>query len=386
MKGDAIRIIRLAVLGSISISPLLILPTMVGALVDYVDFTESQAGWVAAVGSAGNAVAAIAIGLRIRHLDPRKLAVIGMITLGLFDALSMLAADVPVWLFLAFRAMSGLGGATAYAAVMASYAAMPNSERGYGMFVVLQFALSALGLYVLPLALPTIGATGMYLGLAIAAALGLTQTAPVISRAPKTEQAAIEIHMLIRPAAILLMLSIGLFETANNMHFTYAERIGVNFALSDERVGEILGAATLLGIPAAFAVVWIGDRYGEYRPIMAALAIAILGLLILLNGSGAMVYAVDMSALSIAWAFGLPYFQAFEARLDPGGSVVVTGGFFTAVGTALGPALAATLVAPNDYSKVLLVATGVYAMVACLMFAANRFAGGNQPVSTGVGI
>ena len=92
MQGDAIRITRLAVLGSISISPLLILPTMVGALVDYADFTESQAGWVAAVGSAGNALAAIMIGLRIRHLDPRKLAVAGMIALGTFDALSMLVA------------------------------------------------------------------------------------------------------------------------------------------------------------------------------------------------------------------------------------------------------------------------------------------------------
>ncbi len=374
MQGDAIRITRLAVLGSISISPLLILPTMVGALVDYADFTESQAGWVAAVGSAGNALAAIMIGLRIRHLDPRKLAVAGMIALGTFDALSMLVADVPVWLFLAFRALSGLGGATAYAAVMASYAAMPNSERGYGVFVVLQFALSALGLYLLPLALPTIEATGMYLGLAIAAAFGLTQTSPVISRTPETEDAAIEIHMLIRPAAILVMLGIGLFETANNMHFTYAERIGVNFALSDERIGEILGAATLLGIPAAFAVVWIGDRYGEVRPIMAALVLAIIGLLILLDGSGTMIYTVAMSALSVAWAFGLPYFQAYAARLDPGGSVVVTAGFFTAVGTAVGPALAATLVAPNDYSKVLLVAAVIYAITACLMIAANRFA------------
>jgi MFS family permease len=373
MKGDAIRITRLAILGSISISPLLILPTMVGALVDYAGFTESQAGWVAAVGSAGNALAAIVIGLRIRHLDPRKLAVAGMVVLGIFDALSMLVAEVPVWLFLTFRALSGLGGATAYAAVMASYATMPNSERGYGVFVVLQFALSAVGLYVLPLALPTIEATGMYLGLAAAAAFGLTQTAPVISRAPETEDASIEIHMLIRPAAILVMLGIGLFETANNMHFTYVERIGLNFALSDERIGEILGATTLLGIPAAFAVVWIGDRYGEFRPIMVALVLAILGLLLLLNGSSTTVYTVAMGALSVAWAFGLPYFQAYEARLDPGGSVVVTGGFFTSIGTALGPALAATLVLPNDYSRVLLVAAGVYAVIACLMVVANRY-------------
>ncbi len=158
------------------------------------------------------------------------------------------------------------------------------------------------------------------------------------------------------------------------MHFTYAERIGVSLALSNERVGEILGIATLLGIPAGFAVVWIGDRYGELKPILAALALAISGLLILLNGSGASIYVIAMCVLSIAWAFGLPYFQAFEARLDPGGSVVVTGGSFTSAGAALGPAIAAMVVAPNDYFYVLLVAAGIYVIVACLMFGADRLA------------
>lgn len=379
MTVDAIRITRLAVLGSVAIFPLLILPTMVGALVDYVSFTESNAGWVAAAGGAGNALGAIAIGLRIRHLDPRKLAVAGLIALAIFDALSMLVAGIPVWLFLAFRVLSGLGGAATYAAVMTSYAAMPNPERGYGVFMVFQFALSALGLYVLPLALPTIGASGMYLSLAVAAILAFTQTRPVISRAPKSAEASLEVRLLIRPAAIFAMLAIGLFETSNNMHFTYAERIGVTFALSHTRIGEILGAATLLGIPAAFAVVWIGERFGELRPILAALAVAIFGLLILLNGGGTPIYVVAMCALSIAWAFGLPYFQAFEAKLDPGGSVVVTGGFFTSVGAALGPALAAMLVAPNDYSSVLLGAAGIYTIVACLMVAADRFAKRKAP-------
>lgn len=374
MAGEAIRVTRLAVLGSIAILPLLILPTMVGALVDYAGFTESAAGWVAAAGGAGSALAAIAIGLRIRHLDPRTLAFAGMLVMAIFDAASMLVHELPVWLFLALRGISGLGGAAAYAAVMASYAAMPVPERGYGVFMVFQFALSALGLYVLPLALPSIGATGMYLGLSVGALIGLTQTRPVLTRTPGAENSSIELHMILKPAAILVMLAIGLFETANNMHFTFAERIGVNFGLAHHRVGEILGVATLLGMPAAFAVVWLGDRFGELRPILVALAIATTGLVLLVEVSGTAIYVIAMCALSIAWAFGLPYFQAFEARLDPGGSVVVTGGFFTSAGAALGPALAAIFVAPNDYSIVLLGAIAIYVSVAGLMLAANRFA------------
>ncbi len=372
MASEQIRIIRLSLLGSVSILPLLVLPTMVGALVDYAGFTESEAGWVAALGGMGGALAAIVIALRIRHLDPRKLAVVGLIALALFDAASMLVGKLPVWMFLTLRALSGVGGAAAYAAVMTTIAAMPDSERGYGVFMVFQFALSAVGLYVLPQVLPDINVTGMYLGLAVAAVLALSQTGSVTRRTASVEEPSIEIHMLIKPAAVLAMLGIGLFEVANNMHFTYAERIGVSFALPDYRIGEILAIATIIGIPAAFGVVWLGNRYGQLRPITAALFLAVSALMLLIFWSGTAVYVVAMCALSVAWAFGLPYFQAFEARLDPGGSVVVAGGFFTAMGGAAGPALAASLVAPNYYADVLLGAIVIYLVAAGLMVVASR--------------
>lgn len=372
MSSEAVRIVRLAVLGSISILPLLILPAMVGALVDYADFSEAAAGWAAAVGAAGSALTAIAVALRIRHLDPQRLAVVGLVMLATFDGASALVGELPAWLFLALRTLSGVGSAAAYAAVMTSFAAMPNAERGYGVFVVLQFALSAVGLYFLPMALPAMGASGMYVGLSLTAVAGLSQTRTVIHRERAVEDTAIELHMLLKPAAVLVMLGIGLFETANNMHFTYAERIGVSFSIPGFRIGEILGVATILGIPAGMAVVWLGNRFGELGPILLALAAAVAGLVLLMNFSGTTIYTISMCALSVAWAFGLPFFQAFEARLDPGGSVVVAGGFFTSAGAALGPAFAALLVGPGSYAGVLVASTGIYIAVCGLMLLAGR--------------
>jgi len=374
MQTETMRIIRASILGSVAILPILILPTMVGALVDYAGFTEAEAGWVVAVGFAGSAFGAVVVGLRIRHLDPQRLAVLGLILLVVFDAASMLVSQVPAWVFVMLRFASGVGGAVAYAAVMTSIAASVNPERGYGIFMVFQFGLSAIALYGLPLVISDIGVVGMYLSMAVAAALSLLLKESVIHRGTTVEDAAIEIHMLIKPAAILAMLGIGFYETANFMHYTYADRIGVGFELTDYRIGEILGFASLLGIPAALIVIWMGDRFGQLGPLVFALVLTIGSLAWLLIPAGTATYIVSMSVIGFAWAFGLPFFYAVEARLDPGGSVVVVGGFFTSCGSVAGPALAATLAAPEGYDNVLIVAIGVYIFVIGLMALATRIA------------
>lgn len=347
---------------------------MVGTLVDYAGFTATEAGWVAAVGFAGSALGAMVVGLRIQHLDPRNLAVLGLVTLAAFDAAAMFASQVPVWLFVTLRFLSGIGGAVVYAAVMTHIAATNAPERGYGIFMGFQFGISALGLYGLPLVLPHTGVAGMYFFLATAAVLSLLLRKSVMHRESVVADAAIEFHMLIKPAAIFVMLGIGCYEIANFMYFTYADRIGISLGLPDYRVGEILGFASLLGVPAAMLVVWLGDRFGQLLPLLFAMLVAIVSLAWLLEPAGTMTYIVSMGALGFAWAFGLPFFYAFEARLDPGGSVVVVGGFFTACGAFIGPAFAANLVESGGYDGALVGAIDVYVLVMCLAALAAGFA------------
>jgi len=377
MSSESIRAIRLSVLGSVAILPILILPTMVGALIDYAGFTESEAGWLAAAGFTGSALGAIGVGFRIRHLDPQKLAVFGLIVLCLFDAASAFVGHLPAWVFVGFRLISGIGGAVVYAAVVASIASTANPERGYGIFMVLQFGLSGIGLYGLPYLLPSVGVVGMYLLLATAAVLALTLKDSVVHREVAIEDAAIEIHMLLRPAAILAMLGIGVYESANFMQYTYSERIGIDFGLSNFQTGEALGIASLLGVPAALVVVWIGDRFGQIRPLLAALALSVIAHLLLLMPNGAVSYVIAVCALGFAWAIGLAFFYAIEARLDPGGSVVVVGGFFTSCGSVAGPALAASLVQPEQFGNVIVAAISVYVVAAILVTMSVYYASRN---------
>lgn len=369
MTSEAIRVIRLSILGSVAIMPILILPTMIGALIDYTSFSESEAGWLAAAGFTGSALGAIAVGLRIRHLDPQKLAIFGLLVLGTFDAASALVDHLPIWIFVALRLISGLGGAMIYAAVVASLASTENPERGFGVFMVLQFGLSAVGLYGLPHVLPNIGVVGMYLILGIVAFVALTLRNAVVHRETAAVEPAIEIQTLMKPSALLIMFGIGLYETANFMQYTYSERIGIGFGLSNFQIGEGLGIASLLGVPAALVVVWIGDRFGQLRPLLFAIALSVVAHILLLMPTGAISYYLAIFALGAAWAIGLAYFYAIEARLDPGGSIVVVGSFFTSCGSVAGPALAATLVQPDEFGGVIATAIGVYALAGVLAMA-----------------
>jgi hypothetical protein len=165
----------------------------------------------------------------------------------------------------------------------------------------------------------------------------------------------------------MCLLGIGLFEAANMANFTYSERIGLSFGLSSQDIGLVLGLVTVLGIPAAFGVFLLGARFGRFIPILASVLVQCTALLLLLNGTASYTYVTSMCLMAIGWAFALPYFQAIEAKIDPGGSVVVAGGFATAFGDFTGPAVGASLVSPGSYHLMIFAALGAYVLVVIMM-------------------
>lgn len=360
----------MAILGSVSLMPLLVLPIVVGGFVDFLTFTESEAGYLASAGFLGSAIAAIVISLRIHHLDLRRLAWMGLSVLILCDAVSIFAAELDTWVFVTARFLSGAGGATAYAAVMGAYAGWKQPERAYGLFMSMQFLFSALGLFGLPWILDQRGVEGVFMlftALDVLALAFVTQVPGRSERVPEGGDPGLEWRVIIAPAALFCLVAIGLFEAANMASFTYSERIGLQFSLDSGEIGTILGVATVLGIPAAFGVFLLGARFGRYVPIMLTGLTQSIALLLLMTGSSPSTYVISMCLMSLGWAFALPYFQAIEARIDPRGSVVVAGGFATSLGDFLGPVTAASLVRPGHFSDMIIGTMMAYAVVILLI-------------------
>jgi MFS family permease len=371
MRKDSVqRTILLAVLGSISLMPLLVLPVMVGSFVDHLALSDSEAGYVASAGFLGGALVAIFVSLRIHHVDLRRMAYLGLGLMVLADGGSIAVAHLNFWLFVIMRFLSGMGGAAAYASVMGSFAGWREPDRAYGLFMAMQFAFSAVGLYGLPWILPDTGVAGilvLFTALDILALFLVSRLPAATERRGAGLNAPVEWRVILAATSLLCLFGIGLFEAANMANFTYADRIGISFGLDGEQIGLVLGLSTMLGIPAGFGVYIVGSRFGRFRPILAAVLIQVAALLLLLNGPGKAGYIVAMCLLAPCWGFALPYFQAIEARIDPGGSVVVAGGFATAFGGFIGPAIAASLVSPGDYGAMIMTAGGSLFVVVGLM-------------------
>jgi MFS family permease len=297
----------------------------------------------------------------------------------LADGGSIAAAHMPFWLFVTLRFLSGIGGAAAYASVMGSFAGWRQPDRAYGLFMGIQFAFSAAALYGLPWILPDTGVAGILILFTVldVLALFLVRHLPTGSARPGAgSKATVEWRVILAGTSILCLFAIGLFEAANMANFTYADRIGVSFGLKGGEIGLVLGVATMLGIPAGFGVYIVGSRFGRFKPIMLAVLIQVGGLLLLLSGEGHATYVIAMCLLAPCWGFALPYFQAIEARIDPGGSVVVAGGFATSFGGFAGPAIAASLVSAGNYNHMIITAgVSLFVVIAVMRLVTHRMGG-----------
>jgi predicted MFS family arabinose efflux permease len=267
--------------------------------------------------------------------------------------------------FLLIRFTTGLASGAAQIAAISAIARFDNVERGYGLFAMLQFIVAGLGCYILPVYSAELGAKGMFLLFAACDLLALALARALPGRAIDDWTGAerrTERSVLFTAVTILALIGYGMFEAANTAQYTYLERLGVALAFSNEKIGTALMIASLAGIPGAFAIVVIGRRFGTIGPLAFGIGVAILGLILLISGGTFAGYLVAGVCLGFSWAFCLPFIQTLMASLDPNGSAVAAGTSAATIGIAVGPGLAASVVAVGHYQRVFLVAIALLIM------------------------
>jgi hypothetical protein len=162
------------------------------------------------------------------------------------------------------------------------------------------------------------------------------------------------------------------FEASNTGTDAFIERIAVFAGLSDAEIGTALGTASLMGVPGAFAILYLGSRFGHAKPVLIGIVIGAISLAGIKRADSYTGYIVWASIHSVTWAFTLPYIQSLLADMDPGGAVVTAGGMASGAGGGLGPAATAMMVSAQDYSGVLIVGLTAYLFAAGAVLVVGR--------------
>ena len=357
--------------------PLLVLPAMVGVLVDNAGMSDSSAGWSASVNFMCSAIIGILMALRIHHLDLRQVATLALLVAIAADLASALTAGSSVLFFVA-RGAAGLALGATYVAAVSAFARLDAYERGFGLYVTLQFIVSGLGLYVVPVYADQMGAGGLFSGFALldALALVLARHLPADKATDTVEHdSGSEMKVLLTASAMLAVIGFAGFEAANNAQFTYVERFGVFLGIADHQIGFSLLIASLAGIPGAFSIVVVGQRFGTLGPLVFGMLVAIAGLLILVNSESYGSYFLGSCFMGFSWAFCLPFIQSLLASIDRKGSAIAAGTSFSTLGSAVGPGLAAIVVAGGQYINVFLMSIGIFVVTLIAFFLADRTRG-----------
>lgn len=363
-----------SVIGTVTLMPLLVLPAMVGILVDDGGLSEPFAGWVASANFSGSASVALLMAFRVHGIDLRRVATLALAVAVIGDAVSAFAAAQSPY-FLLLRLATGFSSGAAHIAAITAFARLDDVERGYGLFVTLQFIVSGFGLYLFPVHADALGVTGMYLtfaGLHVLALLLVRHLPGCALEGVRIAGQGSERSILFAATALLAILGYGLFEAANTAQFTYIERFGVALGLSEVKIGFSLLIASLIGIPGAFVIVVTGHRYGLLGPLAFGMSMAVAGLVLLIAVESYGSYFFASCCLGFAWAFCLPYIQSLMAVIDRRGSAVAAGSAIATVGGAAGPGLAALLVAGGAYRRVFLMSALIFVAAAWSFLLSQR--------------
>lgn len=391
-------IVLIGLIGAYALTALGVLPIMVGNWVVQLGISERTAGFIGSATIAGltcGKLLGVTVLARRRSVE---LATWGIATSLVFDGLSIFAHE-PVLLGV-IRYGAGFGYGLALIAVMTWFGRHENADRCFGVIMLLQVLIFAPLLVLVPILENYLGSTAPYLCLLVLGSLSFVARPLLNLNSPDSgegmgdgdEVAAADFSeagnavrgfkadFALRIAAVAAptIFLVGVMGI-----WAYLARYGAYLDIESEQVGSVLGAVTLIGIPASLLVIWSGNRFGRLLPVMAGLAAVLLPIAMLYLGFESFaVYVVAAAAFTFGWSYGFPYMQAVQADLDPSGRLVAIAMIPQGLGSAIGPAAFAIAMGIGGYSAGFLLVTVMLAtsMVVVLppIFAARRLREGSS--------
>ncbi|NWK79354.1 MFS transporter [Aquitalea sp. LB_tupeE] len=293
------------------------------------------------------------------------------LAVAVFIAANLLSATTVSYpLLLGLRFVSALAGGSLMILCLSAAATLPNPDRAYGLWVMGQLALGAVGLVAMPSLFARFGIAACYVGLALLMAL----CTPLVRCFPMGQQATAQQAVQSAPgrrrghAALGILATLAFYISLSGV-WTFVGQIAQQAGIDPQQSGNIFAIATLLGVAGAGSASLIGRRLPRSRLLLAGFTMMMAAMLLLLNAPALARFATAALLFKFSWTFILPFILATLADIDHSGKLMNATNLVIGGGLAIGPALAGQLIAANHGSLhvLLLLATLVAAISLALL-------------------
>ncbi len=327
----------------ISVAGLLIMPVLVGAMLDGLRLGEAAIGILATI-----EFSALGIGLMFVALNPLKTsamryALIGAVLIVTGQTASALITGYGALMALRFIVGFGAGLANAAATVsIAAYFKEPERTAGYA------FGLVYLVGGALYLGSPYMTAFGYHKGVFLSLAVIVLVFTPLLFALPDTP-----LQQKKRPAAgqdvrltttVLLLFTAEIFLMIGmGAAWAFGERMGLAVNLTPKEIGFYFACTMIASIAGSLFAGWLGLRYGRTLPFVVGTIMVSVCCYFMANPGIAVIYIICLLSFQAFQAVFIPFLIGTGAALESSGrlsaAVVAVEIFSFGAGAAVGGAV-----------------------------------------------
>ncbi len=331
----------------------MILPIIVGAIVDDLEFSRQMVGWIAAANIMGIGLGGMFTAMLIGRFSQLHILRISLVVLLLLDFASIFVSSEAAILLIRF--LSGLAGGFVYGTAMAVFSGLNNSIKAFGLYVMTFCIMGAVITSILPSLIAIKGTAAGFLTLVVLSILSLAGTWFIRSISDQISlKTFVSLKFLLSKRTVALaLLGYFLMQMSGGTIYAYVERIGKETGVSADFIGITLGLSYLISMAGGTFVFMLGDKRGLRFPILLGLGGLFGGMAILFWSSIPFLFLLGNCLFGISWSIVIPYFQQIQAQQDPHGKVVSFGTLVNMGGRAFGPAIAALILGSGSFLNVI---------------------------------
>ncbi len=325
-------------------------PGFVQGMVQYLGFSETNAGDIASAEMWGIAITTVIMTFFAARFRWRQVFAGSLLIMVLGNIASLFAESAlgfGVWRFVV-----GLGAGGIVSLSFTTVGLTRNPDRNFGWLIMWVLAYGAVVLLAMPTAYNLVGMTGVIIFFALFPASGLAFVRWLPDSGAEQTQAtnnAVDIPPRYRAVALGAMFC---YFLGQGVVWAYLFLIGINGGATEQEVAIGLTASQFTGVAGAFCAAMVGNRFGRGKSLSVAILLTLLPLFVLFGPTGALIYGIVVCVYNYGWNLTHPYLLAAMASFDRSGRTVINAVACQMLGLANGPWIAARVIDGGDYSNV----------------------------------